>query len=91
MMQLDLMIPMLGCMQEGDLADLVASVEVEVEAVLESILKTYSIWALVEDLEEELVEGREADRVDKVKEQLIHFLLVEVVQEATDSKCEDRL
>lgn len=91
MMQLDLMIPMLGCMQEADLADLVASVEVEVEAVLESILKTYSIWALVEDLEEELVEGREADRVDKVKEQLIHFLLVEVVQEATDSKCEDRL
>jgi hypothetical protein len=91
MMQLDLMIPMLGCMQEADLADLVASVEVEVEAVLESILKTYSIWALVEDLEE-LVEGREAGReVDKVKEQLIHFLLVEVVQEATDSKCEDRL
>lgn len=85
------MIPMLECMLEEDLVDLVASEEEE-EAVLELILKTYLIWALVEDLEEEPVEDREAGReVGKVKEQLIHFLLVEVVQEATDSKCEDRL
>lgn len=84
------MIPMLECMLEADLVDLVALVEEEV--VLGLILKTYLIWALVEDLEEEPVEDREAGReVGKVKEQLIHFLSVEVVQEATDSKCEDRL